>query len=599
MRVNALSLIPPGVPTNDACTQWSPGKLAVTSASPCRQQNPRLPALPNKAVSSVVSTTSTKPLQRIDGHRHSESSLASEDAVTDASRQKECATPQTSNHTETAPLPRCHTPSPTRLLLHVTNPAQAVREQPQQASVPQAAHIFPPCSPMSKHPQIRTSTPPGTSHNASTLQHTIRGGQRSGQGTTLNRVEDAHHIDHRPGRPVRTTTVYGQRLSCSNVDWPVLCPVTSTQLTWRPFSMPPYNPNSARPEHGRGRTRTVPCKPRSQEHSHVCHDAGPAEEPRLHPPMSAYAAAKRFGPGRRHLSAPCCLENADRRMPPAQQLESTSFPSRKNYFPKLKKSTLLKVRVQERTPSAPPKALWTPASQWSDLRSPMYVQQDSPSQMPHRSRLDFAERGARHASRVLNERQANLSRVDSCDDSSSGSPLSRAASVWGCDALERALQQVENTLGRNKTSVNPCCTHSSYDYLGKNNLRCFMKGMQRGRSPPHELSKCMSIDQPHDSGTDAWHVRERGLMSEASAHQLKHVRPCAHQLHQQTKCKHVCGGRNMKKTKESFGGAAPWTDEPGVYKLEAVALRQAAQKFFRKQRYADTLQLVQGVLAIC
>lgn len=55
----------------------------------------------------------------------------------------------------------------------------------------------------------------------------------------------------------------------------------------------------------------------------------------------------------------------------------------------------------------------------------------------------------------------------------------------------------------------------------------------------------------------------------------------------------------MKKTKESFGGAAPWTDEPGVYKLEAVALRQAAQKFFRKQRYADTLQLVQGVLAIC
>lgn len=306
-------------------------------------------------------------------------------------------------------------------------------------------------------------------------------------------------------------------------------------------------------------------------------------------PMDMYAHAKRFGPNKvsaheslcsldPYLASPGCAKPANPQRQSA--LPQSQYDKGAHEGQTWRSRRPLQSRILDHMENFPPSLCRT------------HLHRASPSRPGHTAHARLHKTCPTVRPKV--DPAASMS-----EDSSSVSPVSLAATVWGCNALERALQQVENTLGR--TYKKKCQQ---------------MPGLRSSQSSQHTLHSCLVVKKDKAANTkvkpaamvqDATtrKVEESDMLSrERPQSHLKNVRgrvpafPCltrrrkmlrsgphAVRMHQDN-CQTDTGSRCMSEpvSSDSAGSASPWADEPGVYNLEAAAMRQAAQKIFRKQR---------------
>lgn len=574
------SMVPPWFPTHDASTQWSPAGKPVRKSSPNGQtQDVNLLRGTHAGKQGATACYTSDP------HCGSKPHTALEDAR-GFSQSSSCCVPAALHHAETAPLPRKHTPSPTRTLCRFRRPNQ---EKPKPVCLQEPGEPPRPRSPsLTQKPQPRMTERPESSKGAGSSQQPFGDDQKSAIGSVWQGPDQTVQVEVPAAPTVHASSSHVQLRSRSRSKWLSSCPKESTQFTRSPDSRVRWRPHSAHSHLPRSIDPILPCSFISFSGSSAHGVMGQVSPPPAQSPMHTYAAAKRFGPGRRHSSAPCCL---DRHLPQTQQLRSADIKYPQSFSPKLKQTGCQSLGFSARSTSASPMPGWTPASHVSYSPTPMHLH-DVIKTSSDAPRAGIFNTRSPHGTGVSRGLTAVVPCTHSSDDSSCGSPVSRAATIWGCSALERALRQVENTLGRTSKKVSlaaPCIQsvdhgRSPHQPFG-DKLRRSSTVMQTGH-PHHHAPSTLKRLNNHNPKRYQWYERCQSPAAQKLAKKLAHIDLCPIGVPQEAQCMHVDQSHVARPggDYDESGRVGSWADEPGVYNLEAAALRQAAQKFFRKQR---------------
>eukprot|EP00892_Ulva_mutabilis_P008703 jgi/Ulvmu1/6204/UM028_0060.1 len=571
------------IPVADAGTQSSPGCTAGASSTK-QKQCTQTPTMKDQAVSPL----SSKVYHSAGHARHDISSLRAPGSTSDAACEAMCM----ASLAESAPAPRKQIPSPT-----VSPVSSRTKSMPQ--------------SPRLCHAQAGRSPSPTLLKCQSPVQHVCSHGQKQCVSRQPNmqtrKARDVHrHADcleekHKVSR---------LGLSAAALGSPPMGVSRSHPVSWS-------SPKRLTPGTCENVFHFVPT-PRSRSMGYVCDSKSDrfiaALAPRLNgtqsvpaaasvkrtaislppSPLSAYASAKRFGPiGSPLQASPCCMVPSliSARHSTQLHVEQPRWSPMCQSDEHLNYGRRPCLRHTHGSPdqSDRPTAKLSPSL--SPRRESLNPDPARPLKPHRRSTCSRHQRGACTRGTKSIAQQA----VVSSDDSSSGSPVSRAASIWGCNALERALRQVENTLGR--TSLK-----QSTRIPGRRSPEQRRPGVMTSTRPCNQMTGHARLHRSSSIlGTQAG-KGARGDSREVPVSGRGRMRLPARPAAACSKGAldgGSCSVRNYEDMQDPSSGFrctlapgrpgvagcdAPWADEPGVYNLEAAALRQAAQSFFRKQR---------------
>lgn len=580
---NSASMPPPHLPTHDASTQWSPAGKPVLNTSPNGQtQDAHLSRGSHAGDNGATACYTSVP------HRWSTRHIDLADARGFSQSTSGCA-PAALPQSESAPLPRKHTPSPTRKLCQFPRPEQ---EQPLPLCLQVAGEPPRLRSPsLMQQAQPRTTEFPESSKYRVSPQQGFQNDQKSAISSTWQGPDETIQDEVPAATAVHTSSLPVHLRSRSRVERLSSCPKESTQLTRSPDLRVQWRPHSA---HAHLRRSIDPILPSLLSSPSSSPARNVMRQDTLQPaqsPMRAYASAKRFGPGRRHSSAPCCL---DRHLPQKRQFRSADIQCPKGFSPKLKQGGRKDLGFFPRSKSASPMPGWTLASHALNSPAPMHLKHVIKTS-PHAPRESVSNIRSPHGTGASPGLTAVAPHTDSSDESSCGSPVSRAATMWGCNALERALRQVENTLGRTSKKVNLAAPYIQSLDLGWCPRKPFVDKNRRSSTVVqvghrhHQVPSPLKRLNNRNPRRDQWYGRCRSPVAQNLAKKLAHLDLCPIIEPREAQCMQVDKGHIARvKGKSDESSRRSWEDEPGVYNLEAAALREAAQKFFRKQRYAAT-----------